>query len=89
MPFTKNDVTKSENGEWGMGLGNGTGEWDWEWGMERKNGESTFNLQNKPYFQSELCRQHALYFHKVRYNKPVRILTSCHERGITKNSESP
>ena len=35
----------------------------------------TFNFQNKLYFQSEQqCRQHALYSHKARYNKPIRIL---------------
>ena len=35
----------------------------------------TFNFQNKLYFQSEQqCRQHALYFHKARYNKPIRIV---------------
>ena len=39
MPFTKNDVTKSENGEWGMGLGNGTGEWDWGMGLGVGNGK--------------------------------------------------
>ena len=34
----------------------------------------TFNFQNKLYFQSEQqCRQHALYSHKARYNKPIRI----------------
>ena len=35
----------------------------------------TFNFQNKLYFQNEQqCRQHALYSHKARYNKPIRIL---------------
>ena len=34
----------------------------------------TFNFQNKLYFQSEQqCRQHALYSHKARYHKPIRI----------------
>ena len=34
----------------------------------------TFNFQNKLYFQSEQkCRQHALYSHKARYNKPITI----------------
>ena len=34
----------------------------------------TFNFQKKLYFQSEQqCRQHALYSHKARYNKPIRI----------------
>ena len=34
----------------------------------------TFNFQNKLYFQSEQqCRQHALYSHKARYNKPIRV----------------
>ena len=34
----------------------------------------TFNFQNKLYFQSEQqCRQHALYSHRARYNKPIRI----------------
>ena len=34
----------------------------------------TFNFQNKLHFQSEeQCRQHALYSHKARYNKPIRI----------------
>ena len=34
----------------------------------------TFNFQNKLYFQSEQqCRQHALYSHKARYNKQIRI----------------
>ena len=34
-----------------------------------------FNFQNKLYFQCEQqCRQHALYSHEARYNKPIRIL---------------
>ena len=34
----------------------------------------TFNFQNKLYFQREQqCRQHALYSHRARYNKPIRI----------------
>ena len=33
-----------------------------------------FNFQNKPFFQSEQQRrQHAVYSHKARYNKPIRI----------------
>ena len=34
----------------------------------------TFNFQNKLYFQREQqSRQHTLYSHKARYNKPIRI----------------
>ena len=32
MPFTKNDVTKSGNGEWGMALGVGNGKVEWRVG---------------------------------------------------------
>ena len=35
----------------------------------------TFNFQNKLYFQSDhQSRQHALYSHKARYNRHIRIL---------------
>ena len=35
--------------------------------------DATSNFQNQVYFQSEKqCRQHALYFHQARYNKPIR-----------------
>ena len=42
----------------------------------KRMGMTSFqNFQNKLYFQSEQqCRQHALYSHKARYNKPIRIL---------------
>ena len=41
---------------------------------ERSVGRNT-RRKNKLYFQSEeQCRQHALYSHKARYNKPIRIL---------------
>ena len=48
-PRAWQDVTKTGNGEWGMG--NGNGEWgmgngEWEWGMGMGNGKLKWEIGN-------------------------------------------
>lgn len=55
MPFTKNDVTKSGNREWGIGLGNGTGSGEWKGRMESGtrgigNGNMKWEIENGNFF---------------------------------------
>ena len=55
MPFTKNDVTKSGNREWGIGLGNGTGSGEWKGRMESGtrgigNGNMKWEIENGKLF---------------------------------------